>query len=390
MDKSVDDILARVDLFAEDQREHLLDAFTEARTRCPVLHTDTDGGYYVVTRYEDVRTVCQHPELFSSREPALRGAPVRVIPIDTDPPDHRLYRRFLNDYFSRPYLARYEQQMRDIAREAIAAFVDKGEFDAVADYSIPFSAGSLAKIVFATDNKELVAQGVAAVKRVATESTPAAFQALAALAMQAMAEVDTSAGDREDVLAALVTETVNDRPLTVEERLGIITVLLLGGLDTTRGAIANITYHLATRPDVEAILRRPDWWSDGALDEFLRYEPTVAFMARTVTQDTDLLGVPLKAGDRLAIHFYSANRDESQFEHAEELVFDRPANPHLAFGSGIHKCLGIHFARMQLSIAFEELLARTTNFRLQPGDITRQTGIPLNSPNALHATFDRR
>lgn len=388
MTKSVADIMAHVDLFAVDQRANLLDTLAKARTECPVLHTEADGGYYVVTRYADVRTVCQHPEIFSSREPALRGIPVRVIPIDTDPPEHRLYRRFLNDYFSRPYLLRYERQMRDIAREAIAGFVDDGTFDVVSDYSIPFSAGSLARIVFATENDDLVARGVAAVKRVATESTPDAFQEVAALSMEAIAEA--SAGD--NVLAALATATLDGRPLTIEERLGVVTVLLLGGLDTTRGAIANIAYHLATRPDVEDILRDPEWWHGGALDEFLRFEPTVAFMVRTVTRDTDLLSTPLHAGDRLAIHFYSANRDADQFDHPDQLVFDRPSNPHLAFGAGIHKCLGIHFARLQLAIAFDELLARTTNFRLVDADveIPRQVGLPLNTPNELHLAFGRR
>lgn len=98
----------------------------------------------------------------------------------------------------------------------------------------------------------------------------------------------------------------------MEERLGIVTVLLLGGLDTTRGMIVHIAHHLATRPDVEAVLRRPNWWQT-ALDEFLRHQTTVSFMARTVTQETPLGGVALNPGDRLAVHFYSANRDASRF-----------------------------------------------------------------------------
>ena len=386
MTKSVAEIMAHVDLFAPDQRANLLDALAKARTECPVLRTDADGGYYVVTRYDDVRTVCQHPEIFSSREPALRGMPVRVIPIDTDPPEHQLYRRFLNEYFSRSYLMRYEQEMRDIAREAISGFIDSGSFDVVADYSVPFSAGSLAKIVFATEDKDLVARGVAAVTRVATESTPEAFQAIAALSMEAMG----AASGGSSVLAALATLTLEGRPLSVEERLGVVTVLLLGGLETTRGAISNIAYHLATRPDVEGILRQPDWWSGGVLDEFLRFEPTVSFMARTVVQDTDLLGTPLRAGDRLVVHFYSANRDGERFDRADSLVFDRGSNPHLAFGAGVHKCLGIHFARIQLGIAFEELLGRATRFRVVEGEIPRQVGIPFNCPSSLRLAFDRR
>lgn len=389
MHKSVPDILADLDLYAEDQREHLLDALAVARDECPVLHTTADGGYYLVTRYDDVRTVCGHPEIYSSAVPGLRGVPVRLIPLDVDPPDHRHYRHFLNGYFSRSFLLRYEEKMRGLARAAIDGFIDKGEVEFVHGFSVPFSAGSLAQIVFATDNTDLVARGVAAVNRVALESTPETFEEVAALAMEAMAEVENSQEEREDVLAALTRATVDGRPLTVEERLGIITTLLLGGLDTTRGMIVNIAYHLATRDDVESILRAPNWWR-GELDEFLRFEPTVSFMARTVTRDTELGGTKLKAGDRVAIHFYSANRDPRRFERPDELVFDRTHNPHVTFGVGLHHCLGLNFARIQLAIAFEELLKRTTDFRLKPGvDIERRPGVGLNSPVELHLTFDR-
>jgi cytochrome P450 len=387
--KSVTDILANVDLYAEDQREHLLEALAVARDQCPVLHTTADGGYHIVTRYEDVRTVCAHPEIFSSVQPGLRGVPVRLIPLDVDPPDHHLFRRFLNGYFSRSFLLRYEEQIRQIARDAIAGFIDKGEVEFVHGYSVPFSAGSLARIVFATDNTDLVSRSVAAVNRVALETAPDTFEPVALLAMEAMAEVENSAEEREDVLAALTRETVEGRLLTTEERLGIVTTLLIGGLDTTRGMIVNIAYHLATRDDVEPILRAPNWWR-GEFDEFLRFEPTVSFMARTVTRDTELGGTPLKAGDRIAIHFSSANRDPARFDRPDELVFDRPANPHMAFGAGLHHCLGVNFARIQLAIAFEELLKRATNFQLKAGtDVPRRIGVSLNSPAELHLTFDR-
>ncbi|GAB1510434.1 cytochrome P450 [Actinophytocola sp. KF-1] len=390
MSKSVAEILANVDLYANDQTENMVEALAVARAECPVPRTASDGGYYVVTRHEDVRTVCGNPELFSSAQPGLRGVPMRLIPIGVDPPEHRHFRGFLNPYFSRSFLLRYEDRMRAIARAAIAAFLDDGEFDVVRDYSVPFSAGSLARVVFATDDEDLVDRAVAAVKRTALESTPETFEAVAALAMEAMAEAAAAPEGREDVLAALVTEEVDGRPLTVEERLGIVTTLLLGGLDTTRGMIGNIAYHLATRADVEPVLRAPNWWR-GELDEFLRYEPTVAFMARTVTRDTELGGTPLKAGDRLAVHFYSANRDAARFDRPDELVFDRVANPHLAFGAGVHHCLGLNFARIQLAIAFEELLAQATNFRMKEGtEIRRQTGVCFGSPEELWLTFDRR
>ncbi|WP_432856255.1 cytochrome P450 [Amycolatopsis sp. CA-161197] len=390
MAKSVEEILANVDLYAEDQRENLLAAAAAARSGCPVPHTDADGGYHVLTRYEDVRAVCAAPELFSSAQPAIRGVPVRVIPIDTDPPEHREYRRILNPFFTRAALARHEPQLRELARTAIESFVDRGACDIVSDFAIPFSAGSLARIVFATDNRDLVDRGVAAAKDAAVTSSPEAFQTLAGLAMEALAEAEAKPDDGEDsVLRALVTATIGGRPLTLEERLGMVTTLFLGGLDTTRGVIANIAYHLATRDDVEPILRAPGGWQR-ELEEFLRHETTVAFMARTATQDTEIAGTPVKAGERVAVFFAAANRDPARFERPDELVFDRGGVPHVSFGFGIHRCLGLHFARIQLAVAFEELLARTTRFRLAPGaEIRRQVGLSLGSPYRLDVTFDR-
>jgi cytochrome P450 len=130
---------------------------------------------------------------------------------------------------------------------------------------------------------------------------------------------------------------------------------------------------------------------DGPLDELLRFETTVSFMARTVTRHTELSGTPLQPGDRVALHFYSANRDAARFDRPDELVLDRRDNPHVAFGHGVHRCLGVQFAKIQLRIAFEELLARATNFRLVEGAaVPLQAGEALNSPSELRVAFDRR
>ncbi len=107
MARSVDEILDNLDLFDPEQAEHLVEALGEARQRCPVVRTEADGGYYLLTRYDDVRSVCERPEDFSSAECALRGKPaeVRLIPLDSDPPLHRDFRRMLNPFFSRTFVA---------------------------------------------------------------------------------------------------------------------------------------------------------------------------------------------------------------------------------------------------------------------------------------------
>jgi cytochrome P450 len=186
-----------------------------------------------------------------------------------------------------------------------------------------------------------------------------------------------------------VNGTVQERPLTLEEQVGATMIMFTGGLDTTKAALGNIALHLAEEPGLEQRLRDPDWIK-ADLDEFLRYESPIMFMARTVTRDTELGGCPLKPGDRVAVHYASANRDESRFEHADQLDFGRERNPHAAFGLGPHRCIGMHFARLQIEIAFGELLSRVTNLRIPDGThVETAVGIVL-SPEHLPVVFDVR
>ena len=136
-------------------------------------------------------------------------------------------------------------------------------------------------------------------------------------------------------------------------------------------------------------MRDPGWLA-GDLDEFLRLETPITFLARTVTRDTEVNGCPMHAGDRLALHYASANRDERYFDDSAQLSFDREKNPHVAFGIGLHRCLGLHFARLQIGIAFEEILARMTNFRLAPGGEVRMANGVILAPESLPIEFDLR
>ena len=381
--------LSHFDLFDESQAPQRYELLRLSQQSCPVAHTDADDGYYNVTRFDDIRTICENPDIYSSTQPGVRHVPVRLPPLDEDPPLHKDYRQILNRYFAPAYLRRYEDDMRDLLREIIDRWIDRGECEFVSEFAIPFTAGSLARVVLDEDNEERVARAVAAVTRVAIEGTPETYQEVAMLAAEFMADRETQGKDRDDVLNALVTRTIDGRPLTAEERLGAVTVLFLGGLDTTRGMIANIGYHMAADAAIESRLRDP-LWVQRDLDEFLRFESTVSVMGRLVTQDTVLNGNALKAGDKVAIHFAMANRDPEHFDRPEDLVFDRESNAHIAFGVGIHRCLGLHFARIQLSMAFNELLARITNPRLKPtAEIKRTAGVSFPSPEELHITFDR-
>lgn len=388
MADSHQEFFENLDWFDESHCARLDDQLAWARAQCPVVHTGFGGGMHVVTRYEDLVTVAAHPEIFSSTMPGLTTVPVALPPIDVDPPLHHDFRAFLNGPFSRAALRRYEPVVQQLADELIDGFAGRGEVEFVSEFAIPFTAGALAKIVLDDDNQERLARAVDAVTQVSVQNTPESFAAVAALAAELMAERE--AAPRADLLQSIVDATVADgRPLSMEERLGVVTVLLLGGLDTTRGALAYIAEYLAEVPGLEARLREPDW-ATRDLDELLRYTSTVSVMGRLVVEDNDLLGVPMAKGDRVAVHWRSGNRDSDRFDNPEHLDFDRNRNPHLAFGIGIHRCLGRHFARMQLDIGITRLLNRLTAFRLAPGTgIQRSVGISVGAPHALYLRFDQ-
>jgi len=385
----VEDLAPHLDLFDPSHSERLWEVLSYARTACPVLKTDADEGYYIITRYDDLRTVLEDPGTYSSVQAGLRGVPLPMPPLTEDPPRHIEYRRALNKYLSRSFLGRYAADVRDTARTLLDNLVPRGRFDFMTDYAIPFTSRNLARVILDDSNAERIQRAIAIATRISSEGDPQAFFDMAALAEEFLRDRADSGSQRDDVLSAIVNGTVEGRPLTLQEQVGATMIMFTGGLDTTKAALGNIAGHLAGDATLEQRLRDPEWIK-ADLDEFLRYESPITFMARTVTRDTELGGCALKPGDRVAVHYASANRDESRFEHADRLDFGRQRNPHAAFGLGPHRCIGMHFARLQIETAFSELLSRVTNLRIpEDGHVQTAVGIVL-SPEHLPVAFDVR
>jgi cytochrome P450 len=382
----VEDLAPHLDLFDPAHSERLWEVLAYARSECPVLKTDADDGYFIVTRYDDLRAVLEDPQTYSSEQAGLRGVPIMMPPLTEDPPRHIEYRRALNKYLSRSFLSKFTDDIRETARELLDKLVPNGHFDFMTDYAVPFTSRNLARVILDDGNAERIQRAISIATRISGDGEAEAFFEIAALAEELLRERAASGSQRDDVLSAIVHGTVEGRPLTMEQ-VGATTILFTGGLDTTKAALGNIARHLAENPGLEQRLRDPEWIKSD-LDEFLRYESPIMFMARTVTRDTELGGCPLKAGDRVAVHYASANRDDSRFGHADELDFDRERNPHAAFGLGPHRCIGLHFARLQIEIAFSELLSRVTNLRIAPGaQVESAVGVVLTHEH-LPVVFD--
>jgi len=384
---------ASYDPFAPATAPRKWEVLAHARSKCPALQVypgpDPQTPYWMLSRYADVRFVLEHPEMFSSTGVAISEAAVPLPPLDTDPPAQPELRKILNPLMSRKTLLRFEPQMRSIARAAIADFVDAGRCEFVADFAIPFSAGVLSTVVFDDNDRERIAHGGSIVKRCAREPTPESFGELAMFAAQYIQMRQANPGTPDDILTALLTGSVLGSPLTPEQVVGVVTTLFLAGLDTTKGALSNIAARIATEPGLEERVRAPGWIRH-EMDELLRFESPVAIMGRTVRQEVELAGRRFAPGDRVIVNFGSANRDELQYEGADQLRFDVTRTGLLSFGLGIHRCLGSNLARLQLQLGFDELLTAITQLRLAgDGPVTYDTGM-IHGPAELQLAFDRR
>jgi cytochrome P450 len=382
------DVLSHLDIYDAGLSAILDETLEHARTHCPVSRSDANGGYHLVSRYEDVTAVLGDDAQFSSK--GGKSLPPRQLlempPLDCDPPEQRGYRRLLNPFFSRRGLARHEPAIREIARGLIDGFIGSGRFEMVEDFASPLTAATLCRVILNLDDDELMATARQRVVAIGAGNTAQAWVELTEFLTKLIRE-RKPAGDGH-VLDAILSGAIDGTPLTDEQKLGIIIVLFLGGMDTTRAQIACIAHHLAVYPELEQRLRNPQWVR-ADLDEFLRHDSVVTALARKVTAATELNGVALGAGDRLLIHYYSANHDTEQFEHPGELVFDRRRNPHVAFGLGVHRCLGSNLARLQIQAAFDELLARVTNLRIAPGARIKLSSGVTRMPESLPLVFDR-
>lgn len=384
-------LLASFDAFDPAHEDWKYDAFAYAREHCPVVrnHAPSTGDMTLVTRYADVRRVLEDPATFISEGGSPTPAPVRLGPLDADPPLHTGFRKLLNPLFSRSFALRYEQDMRRHARELIDGFVDKGEVELLGDFAGPFVARVLAQMVFNETDMAKMERAKEVVIRVAAEGTEEAFFDLAVLSAEYLAAAMENPPEQEGVLRALVTGRVDGEPLTEDQALGAINVLFLGGLDTTRSAIGTIAMHIALRPELEERVRDPRWVRQD-MDEFIRLTSPVATFGRTATKDTEIGGCPIKKGERIQVRFDSANRDETKFPEADTLRFEPPRGGNAGFGLGIHRCIGMHLARVEIAIAFDELFKRITNLRLDadPDDLKWAPGI-ANYPDQVPLRFDR-
>lgn len=391
IDVDLGQMLQNFDVLDQEHANHKYEIMAHARAHCPVSRTEANyGGFWILTRYDDVRAVLEDWETFSSTEASPRPSEFTMCPIHTDPPVQTYARELLNPLLSKKALAPYEPRMREVAAQLVDGFAAKGEVDLLSEFAGPFSSQVLVEVVFNDITPDELAEARQISLTVSEEPSPEAIGRLITLSRRYLGNASAQAGElRDGIIKTIVTGRFGDRDATPDEKLGMLAILVLGGLDTTRAAIGAIGYYLATNAGIEQRLRDPRWVRRD-LDEFLRLASPVGWMARVATRDTEVGGVRIAAGQRVMVRFDAANRDESKFPDPDRLTFGDARPGHAAFGLGVHRCIGSNLARMQIEIAYDELLRRIENIRPAANAHYEWTTGIGNSLKSVPIMFDQR
>ncbi len=366
------------------------------RQTCPVATSQRfEDGAYFATRYDDVREIAYDAEHFSSRRVIVREHKLPLIPgppITSDPPEHTPARKLLLPAFAPKEIAKLEDRARAVCRSLLDAIGDKPECDGAVDYAQHIPVRVIAHMLgmpeedgdlYRTWIHQTLIEGVRnpAVAIAAMHEQNAYFKK--------HVELRRANPGGDDLVSFLLRAQVEGKPLSEPHVLGSLRLLLIAGIDTTWSGIGASLWHLATHPQDRARLVAEPGLLPTAIEEFLRaYSPVT--MAREVVQEKTLSGCPFKPGGQVLLSFPAANRDPAKFADADRVLIDRAENPHAAFGLGRHRCLGSNLARMEMSIAIEEWLARFPDFSETPGKKTTWSEGTVRGPRMLPISIGRR
>ena len=370
----LDPALAEPDAGLGGGTERFWSVMRTIQQACPVAHSDRHGGLWLLTRHEDVVQAGQDWETYSSEGGAGPipfddgGLGFKLVPLETDPPLHRGIRRLLNPYFLPGVVNALEGETRAIANELIDTFAAGGACEFMSQYAVALPAHVLFRTILGLGVDSL-GQALEWVDRLVMEPDAAmeVFLELMPWCYQTLEARQAVRGD--GVMDAIVHGLVEgERPLDEFERVEVLVLLIIGGLETTANALGNIGLHIATEPDVrDRLARMTGDELNRACDEFLRFEAPAPGMGRTVRHEVEVGGCRLSPGERVVLYYGAANRDPEVWKDPDRLVLDREdANRHLSFGTGPHHCLGSHLARLELRVGVEELLKRLPDLRVDP------------------------
>ena len=363
------------DLFSDDMRRNPYPVYDRMRGESPVFHL-APFDLWMIFDYDGVKRALSDHAAFSSN---LSHVPGQGNPgewfIFFDPPRHTKLRALIAKAFTPRVVANLEPRIRELSRELLDEMIERGEADLVGEYSAPLPMRVIAELlgVPAADWPRYKRWSDVILKVANTfapgDETDRIFQEYGAVTEemraalpQLIAQLRSARPDA--LLARLVEAEVDGERLTQEEILGFVQLLLVGGQETTVNLINNAVLCLLEHPDQLSRLRAAPQLLPAAIEEVLRYRSPLQWMPRATTCDVELHDRVIPAGKLVLPMMGSANRDLRQFPDASRFDIARDPNAHLAFGHGIHACLGAPLARLEARIALADFLDRVHTFEL--------------------------
>ena len=361
--------------------------FERLRRDDPLSWTEGDEnakGFWSLTRHADIAYANRENAIFSSaqgiriEDQSREEYLARRTFQETDPPEHSKTRRKVNPAFAKPVVAGFEETIRTLAVDIVEQAVSQGTFDAVDAIAKQLPMMMLGRILGVPDDDLdwLVEKGDALIGNSDPDFTQHVIDKMDTDAYRLMPFRSPAGVDLYDYAAEILAgrkpvdengvlaKIMNDEDtLTEQDFKNFFCLLVAAGNDTTRYSIAMALYLLTRHPDLLDQLKTGAYWGTVA-DEFIRLASPTMHFRRTATQDVELHGKTIREGDKVLLWFVSGSRDETVFESPNKVILDRNPNRHLAFGQGgVHVCLGMHLAKLEVRIVLEELVKRISSMK---------------------------
>ncbi|MGH7894070.1 MAG: cytochrome P450 [Candidatus Binatia bacterium] len=353
--------------YTRDPHRH----FRWMREHAPVYRDESLGGVWGVASYAGVLRVSKDPETFCSRMSSRPDAPAIPSMINMDDPDHRRRRGLVNKGLTPRRVLDHGPKVRAICHALVDAVAARGECEFVREIAAPLPMiviGDLLGVepedrdMLLRWSDDLIAATNATASLDVIDRAANTFAEYADYSRRVVA--DRRARPRDDMMSVLVHAEIDGEKLGDEDILQEGLLILVGGDETTRHGITGGMEALIHHPDQRRRLQENPALMPMAVEEMLRWVTPIQNMNRTATRDVDLEGERIREGDKVLLLYPSANRDERAFARADEFHVDRDPNDHVAFGHGVHFCLGASLARLELKVMFETLLARLPDLGL--------------------------
>ncbi len=349
--------------FDEQYLEDPYPRYAQWRNSRPVWWDDENKSW-ILSRFEDVRTVFKDPETFSSNADAPSSTLMLPLLMD-DPPRHTKLRALVNRAFTTRALKDMEEGVAVLAHDMVAALDTSAPIDIAAALTIPLPVRVIADLMDiprdrAADFKRW-SDAVTATANIPEERRMQDIGELFAF-FQAMIP-ERRAAPGEDLVSRLVTAEVDGEVLSDEDIIGFSILLLIAGNETTTNLLSNLLHYLSQHTADWDRLRTDRSLIDAAIEEILRFDAPVQYVDRKATREVEFYGQAIAAGERVSLLMGSANRDESIYEDPDSFRLDRGRSHHHTFGHGIHFCIGAPLGRMEARYAMEALLKRFVALR---------------------------